>query len=206
MASKQIKSRQRVADHGEVFTADREVNAMIDLIGPEIENISTTVLEPAVGEGAFLISILRRRFRNISSLEISEYQRKLYALKALSTLYGIDIQQDNVDICRSKLNDIIVGFFVDNISETYIEAISTILKRNIQCGNSLTGYTNTGRSLMFSEWIFQADGTIYRQDYQYNELVLSGGECMRHCKRIKYTWMRDHSEEIPIVMRLVTSS
>ena len=60
---RQVKSRARVADHGEVFTADREVNAMLDLVKQDTERVDSRFLEPACGDGNFLAEILRRKLQ-----------------------------------------------------------------------------------------------------------------------------------------------
>ena len=69
----QIKSKQRVVDHGEVFTAKREVNAMVDLVEPLASSITATVLEPACGEGVFLVEILNRRLETLKAFGFSGY-------------------------------------------------------------------------------------------------------------------------------------
>ena len=98
----QIKSRQRVTEHGEVFTAEREVKAMCDLVKQETERIDSRFLEPACGTGNFLAEILARKL----SVVKSEYGRspleyEKYSLLAVSSLYGVDIMADNVETCRS---------------------------------------------------------------------------------------------------------
>ena len=96
--SGQVKSRQRVVDHGEVFTAEREVNAMLDLVKAETERIESRFLEPACGNGNFIAEVLRRKLVVVSSRyrrSPAEYQR--YAFVALSSVYGVDILEDNVE-------------------------------------------------------------------------------------------------------------
>ena len=100
----QIKSRQRVTEHGEVFTAEREVKAMCDLVKQETERIDSRFLEPACGTGNFLTEILARKL----SVVKSEYGRspleyEKYSLLAVSSLYGVDIMADNVETCRERL-------------------------------------------------------------------------------------------------------
>ena len=102
-----MKSKQRVADHGEVFTSDREVNAMLDLVKQETDRIDSRFLEPACGTGNFLTEILTRK------LEIVEkrYRRnqldfERYSIIAISSMYGVDILEDNIAECRERLFDI----------------------------------------------------------------------------------------------------
>ena len=78
----QVKSKKRVADHGEVFTAEREVNAMLDLVKQETERIDSRFLEPACGDGNFLTEVLKRklivvenRYRK-SQLEFERYSNQ----------------------------------------------------------------------------------------------------------------------------------
>lgn len=84
-------------DHGEVFTSEREVNAMLDLIKPETERIESRFLEPASGTGNFLIEVLHRKL-NVVETRYKKSQREYerYAVIAVSSLYGIDILEDNV--------------------------------------------------------------------------------------------------------------
>ena len=107
MSEKQVKSKQRVADHGEVFTAEREVKAMCDLVKPETERIDSRFLEPACGEGAFLTEILRRKLAVVKrqyGKSPADYEK--YSVIAITSLYGVDILEDNAEICRQKLFEI----------------------------------------------------------------------------------------------------
>ena len=107
MPEKQVKSKQRVADHGEVFTAEREVNAMLDLVKQETERIESRFLEPACGEGAFLTEILRRKLAVVKKrYGKSPFDYERYAVLAVSSIYGVDILADNAEVCRSNLFDI----------------------------------------------------------------------------------------------------
>ena len=111
MAKKQIKSKERVAEHGEVFTGEREVNAMLDLVKSETERIESRFLEPACGDGNFLAEILRRKLK--VALKASKYKGKLFtadyekkAILALCSIYGVELLQDNTETCRERLFDI----------------------------------------------------------------------------------------------------
>ena len=104
---KQVVSKKRVSDHGEVYTRKREVNAMLDLVKQETERIESRFLEPACGTGNFLSEILERKL-HIVELRYGknqlDYER--YAVLAISSIYGIDILEDNVLECRKRLFDI----------------------------------------------------------------------------------------------------
>jgi DNA modification methylase len=126
---KQIKSKKRVKDFAEVFTAEREVKAMCDLLPEEIwQNIESTFLEPACGNGNFLVEILSRKFSLCKNAE--------EGLKALKSVYGIDIQQDNVEEAKLRLHKLFVEFFPKASATTGLQAV-IILQRNIICGDSL---------------------------------------------------------------------
>lgn len=126
---KQIKSKNRVKEYAEVFTAEREVKAMCDLIPSETwENITSTFLEPACGTGNFLVEILSRKY--------SQCKTEKDGLKALASVVGIDIQQDNVEECRARLLRQYIERF-PNANELSVIMASGILKNNIICGNSL---------------------------------------------------------------------
>ena len=104
MAEKQVKSRQRVADHGEVFTAEREVRAMCDLVKSETERIESRFLEPACGNGNFLAEVLRRKLAVVKSRygkNPSDYER--YSVLSVTSIYGVDILADNAQECRERL-------------------------------------------------------------------------------------------------------
>ena len=122
---KQIKSKQRVAAHGEVFTAEREVNAMLDLVKQETERIDSRFLEPACGNGNFLAEIIRKKLQIVTHhYQTSQAEWELYALLAVSSIYGIDILQDNVAECRERLFEI--------INTKYTELYKKKLQRCVQ--------------------------------------------------------------------------
>lgn len=107
MAEQQVKSRQRVADHGEVFTAEREVKAMCDLVKQETERIESRFLEPACGNGNFLAEVLRRKLEVVKSRYWkSPFDYERYSVLAMTSLYGVDILKDNAEECRQRLFDI----------------------------------------------------------------------------------------------------
>lgn len=127
--SKQIKSKERVNKFAEVFTAEREVKAMCDLIPSEVwEDIDSRFLEPACGNGNFLVEIFERKLNRCESAE--------QGLNALRSIYGIDIQQDNVEESKQRLFDMFVKQFPKAPAITAIVA-AQILESNIICGDSL---------------------------------------------------------------------
>ena len=104
---KQVKSKQRVTDHGEVFTSEREVNAMLDLVKQETERIDSRFLEPACGDGNFLAEILRRKLAMVKRKyrkSPDDYEKN--AVLAATSIYGVDILQDNAEACRKRMFEI----------------------------------------------------------------------------------------------------
>jgi len=175
---KQFKSKQRVSDHGEVFTHEREVNAMLDLVKHETERIDSRFLEPACGEGIFLAEVLRRKLNVVESrYENSQIEFERNAFLAVSSLYGIDILQDNVELCRDNLYTIFVtqykNLFKNKINREYLESIRFVLYQNIIHGDALT-YQTCGlveKPITFSEWTLVFNNKVQRRDYQYKHLL-----------------------------------
>ena len=182
--TKQVKSKQRVAEHGEVFTAEREVKAMCDLVGQETERIDSRFLEPACGDGNFLAEILDRK---LQSSQMKRYRRSAYdwernSLLALGSLYGVDLLLDNCIVCRERLYKIWHTEYKkvckkECNDETRASA-KFILELNIVCGNALTlmcvdeNAQDSDEPIVFSEWSFpRNDAFIYRKDYTFDELV-----------------------------------
>lgn len=189
----QIKSKQRVADHGEVFTAKREVNAMVELVEPLASSITATVLEPACGEGVFLIEILNRRLETLKAFGFSGYWLQWQILRAVSSLYGVDIQADNVAITRQNLINTCRMWMIENgesITQGFAKALGEIVKQNIVAGDTLAAKTITGRQLAFSEWTFEKNGAISRMEYPYEELIASGGASSKKHRKYSYHWMK----------------
>lgn len=173
---RQVKSRQRVADHGEVFTAQREVNAMLDLVKSETERIDSRFLEPACGDGNFLDEILRRKLAVVRSRygqSALDYEK--YAVLAVSSLYGVDILEDNVADCRARLFkrwDAAYAAVCGNaVHEGCREAVRFILRRNILCGDALTLLTADGEPIIFSEWSLATGSLMKRRDFRLDVLM-----------------------------------
>jgi len=176
----QVKCKTRVADHGEVFTADREVNAMLDLVKQETERIDSRFLEPACGTGNFLVEILSRKLeivKNRYKRNQIEYER--YAVIAISSIYGIDLLEDNVEECQNRLFDIFSEqystLYKNNCSDECRNSIRFILKRNILRGDALTLKTvgNGDEPIIFSEWSAMNGSMVKRRDYTLANLMES---------------------------------
>ena len=143
--NKQVKSKQRVTDHGEVFTNEREVNAMLDLVKQETERIDSRFLEPACGNGNFLAEVLRRKLAVVDSrYSKSQVEWERYSVIAVSSIYGVDILEDNAQECRDRL----LGIYTDWYSKVFkqvknecIRSVRFLLSRNILWGDALD-FTN----------------------------------------------------------------
>lgn len=179
---KQIKSRQRVADHGEVYTAEREVKAMCDLVSDECSRIDSRFLEPACGNGNFLAEILTRKLSVVKrkyKKSVIDYEKN--SLLAVSSLYGVDILADNVAACRERLFKLwhkeYKAVSKAAYSEDTAKSIRFVLSKNIVCGNALTlmcvddDGRDTAEPIVFSEWAFIMGGNIQRQDFTFAELL-----------------------------------
>ncbi len=179
---KQIKSRQRVADHGEVYTAEREVKAMCDLVSDECNRIDSRFLEPACGDGNFLAEILSRKLAAVKKKykkSVIDYEKN--ALLAVSSIYGVDILADNVAACRERLFKMWRKEYKSVMKTAYSEdtekSIRFILSKNIVCGNALTlmcvdeNGIDTNAPIIFSEWAFIMGSNMQRQDFTFSELL-----------------------------------
>lgn len=176
---KQIKSKIRVRDQGEVFTAEREVNAMLDLVMHETERIDSRFLEPTCGNGNFLAPILERKLtlveKNYKKSQI-EYERNV--LIAIGSLYGVDIMKDNVQECRKRLYMMFESAYMNIYKKKARTSIclsaKIILKRNILCGDALSLRTTDDEAIpiIFSQWSRPFnDSRIKRHDYDFQEIV-----------------------------------
>ena len=182
-AKEQVKSKKRVADHGEVFTAEREVQAMCDLVKQETERIDSRFLEPACGDGNFLAEILKRKLAIVKSkYRRSSYDWERNSLLALGSIYGVDILADNALVCRERLYSIWEKEYKSvckkECNDDTKASAKFILQKNIVCGNALTlncvdeQQQDTTEPIVFSEWTFPFnDARIQRKDYTFAELV-----------------------------------
>lgn len=174
--SAQIKSKSRVRDKGEVFTNPREVNAMLDLVKQETERIDSRFLEPACGNGNFLIEILRRKLEVVKArYKKSQWEYEKNALIAVMSIYGVDIMQDNIDECIKRLlnlfEDYYKSLFKKQIKTEYLEIVEFVLTKNILCGDALTMKTNEDQPIVFAEWSFVKGSLVQRRDFSYEQLL-----------------------------------
>jgi hypothetical protein len=173
---KQVKSKKRVTDHGEVFTNEREVNAMLDLVKHETERIDSRFLEPACGNGNFLAEVLRRKLAVVDArYSKSQVEWERYSIIAVSSIYGVDILEDNAQECRDRLLGIYTDWYSNvfkQIKNECIHSVRFLLSRNILWGDALD-FTNpeTKQPIIFSEWSAVNGSMLKRRDYMFKFLV-----------------------------------
>ena len=174
----QIVSKKRVADHGEVFTSQREVNAMLDLVKHETQRIDSRFLEPACGTGNFLAEILSRKLGVVEGRYWqSPVELERYTLLAVTSIYGIDLLLDNVTECRRRLLDIVKTKFPGQFSEELAASIQFVLRRNIIHGDALSLKTagDQPHPIVFSEWSLVDGSMVKRRDFEFHELLSFAG-------------------------------
>ena len=171
---KQVKSKQRVADHGEVFTPAWMVEAMLDLVKDETERIDSRFLESACGSGNFLVRILQRK---LAAVELKfgkfDFEKRHYALLALMCAYGIEILADNIAECRANMLEILADYLGLQGSDELYRAASYVLSQNLVHGDALKMRTNDDQPITFSEWGYLGKGKFQRRDFRLLDLVMS---------------------------------
>jgi hypothetical protein len=191
-----VKSKQRVADHGEVFTPAWMVEAMLDLVKDETERIDSRFLEPACGSGNFLVQILRRK---LAAVEVkygkSDFERRHYALLALMCIYGIELLPDNIAECRANLLEIFAEYLSLAPSDDLYRAAFYVLSQNLVHGDALTMRTRTEgckrckpsdnhgdapvmsehtcQPIIFAEWGYLGKGRFQRRNFLFDSLTKS---------------------------------
>jgi hypothetical protein len=167
-----IKSKKRVADHGEVFTPPWMVEAMLDIVKGETERIDSRFLEPACGSGNFLVRVLQRK---LGAVELkfgkSEFEKRHYSLLALMCIYGIELLADNIAECRANLLEIFADYLNLNESDDLYRAASYVLPQNLVNGDALTMRTHDGQPIAFAEWGYLGKGKFQRRDFRFDVLT-----------------------------------
>jgi hypothetical protein len=169
-----VRSKQRVADHGEVFTPAWLVEAMLDLVKEETERIDSRFLEPACGSGNFLVEVLRRK---LASVELrfgrSDFEKRHYALLGLMCTYGIELLDDNIAECRGNLLEIFAAYLNLDESDDLFRAAAYVLSQNLVHGDALTMRTHLGEPIAFAEWGYLGKGKFQRRDFRLDVLTQS---------------------------------
>jgi hypothetical protein len=169
-----VKSKQRVADHGEVFTPAWMVEAMLDLVKGETERIDSRFLEPACGDGNFLAPVLRRK---LAAVELkygkSEFERRNFALLALMCIYGIELLSDNIRECRANLLEVFSDYLNLKPSDDLYRAASYVLSQNLVHGDAMKMLAWDGSPITFAEWGYLWNGRFQRRDFSLKSLTQS---------------------------------
>jgi len=169
-----VKSKQRVADHGEVFTPAWMVEAMLDLVKGETERIDSRFLEPACGDGNFLVQILRRK---LAAVELKygrcDFERRHYALLALMCVYGIELLPDNIAGCRENLLEIFAEYLNLDPADDLYRAASYVLSQNLIHGDAMKMRAADGSPILFAEWGYLGKGSFQRRDFRLDSLTLA---------------------------------
>lgn len=174
MKESQIKSKERVADHGEVFTPEWMVEAMLDLVKDETERIDSRFLEPACGDGNFLVQVLRRKLAAVElKYSKSNFERRHYALLAIMCIYGIELLKDNIADCRANLLEIFADYLKLDESDELYQAASYVLSQNLVYGDALKMRTHDDQAITFAEWGYLGKGKFQRRDFRLDSLTLS---------------------------------
>jgi hypothetical protein len=167
-----IKSKKRVADHGEVFTPSWLVEQMLDLVRDETERIDSRFLEPACGSGNFLVPILQRK---LAAVELkfgrSDFERRHYALLALMCCYGIELLEDNIAECRSNMLHVFDEYLTLNESDELYQAANVVLSLNLVHGDAMTMKDMAGQPISVVEWGYLGKGKFQRRDFRLDVLT-----------------------------------
>ena len=169
-----VKSKQRVADHGEVFTPSWMVEDMLNLVKGETERIDSRFLEPACGDGNFLVEILKRKLASVEhKYGNSEFERRHFALFALMCLYAIELLSDNISDCRAKLLSIFTEYLkIDPANDVY-RAGFYVLSQNLVHGDAMKMRTQDDQAIIFAEWGYLGKGRYQRRDFRLDSLAQS---------------------------------
>lgn len=173
-----VKSKQRVADHGEVFTPAWMVEAMLDLVKDETERIDSRFLEPACGSGNFIVQILKRKLAVVElKFSKSDFERQHYALYGLMCIYGIELLVDNIAECRANVLDVFADYLNLNETDDPYLAATHVLSTNLVHGDALTMRAVDGQPvkdrqpITFAEWGYLGKGKFQRRDFRFDVLT-----------------------------------
>jgi hypothetical protein len=169
-----VRSKRRVADHGEVFTPPWMVEAMLDLVKGETERIDSRFLEPACGSGNFLVQVMRRKLAVVDlKYGRSEFEKRHYALLGAMCIYGIELLADNIAECRANLLEIVAEYLELNEGDDLFRAAYHVLGVNLVHGDALEMQTHDGSPITFAEWGYLGRGKFQRRDFRLDTLTYS---------------------------------
>jgi hypothetical protein len=167
-----VKSRKRVADHGEVFTPSWMVEDMLNLVKNESERIDSRFLEPACGSGNFLVPVLQRKLGTVElKYGKDDFEKRHQALFGLMCIYGIELLQDNAEECRVNLVEVFDDYLGSNVASDWHDAARAVVHANIIEGDALEMSTSGGEPIVFPEWAYLTKGKFSRRDFSYANLT-----------------------------------
>jgi len=167
-----VKSKQRVADHGEVFTPAWMVEAMLDQVKDETERIDSRFLEPACGSGNFIVQILKRKLAVVElKFSKSDFERQHYALYGLMCIYGIELLVDNIAECRANVLEVFADYLKLDEADDLYRAATHVLSTNLVHGDALTMRATDGQPITFAEWGYLGKGKFQRRDFRFDVLT-----------------------------------
>jgi hypothetical protein len=167
-----VKSKQRVADHGEVFTPEWIIDSMLNLVKAESERIDSRFLEPACGSGNFLVQVLRRKLDGVEvKYGTSAFEKRHYALLGLMCIYGIELLRDNVVECRDNMLEILSDYLEVKVPDDLYRASSFVISQNIVHGDAQTMLSHDGQPITFAEWGYLGKGKFQRRDFRFDTLT-----------------------------------
>jgi hypothetical protein len=168
-----VRSKQRVSDHGEVFTPAWMVDAMLDLVRNESERIDSRFLEPACGSGNFLVQVLKRKLATVhKTYGQNSFERNHHAILGLMCIYGIELLDDNAEECRSNLLEVFSDFLGKSVDDVWRMAAQVVVRDNIIQGDAISMTTSSGEPIIFPEWAYLSKGKFSRRDFSYDSLTL----------------------------------
>jgi hypothetical protein len=173
-----IKSKKRVADHGEVFTPSWLVEKMLELVKGETERIDSRFLEPACGSGTFLVPILQRKLAAVEfKYGKSDFEKRHFALLALTCCYGIELLADNIAECRSNMLEVFGDYLGLGEDDEIYRAAFHVLSLNLIHGDAMTMRRHDGEPIRVVEWAYLGRGKFKRRDFRLD--VLTGASSFR---------------------------
>lgn len=172
-----MKSKERVKKVAEVFTPGWCVRNMLDMVaenGGAFKNINETFLEPACGDGNFIIQIIERKMHIIDELLPTKEQYKMLTIQAVSKIYGVDIMPDNVQECKERVMRSLRKKYLKKYNEKMPEAheknLMFVLDNNIVLGNFLTTLTNDNKPVVIRDYQYNGDKVVI-SDFYLSDII-----------------------------------
>lgn len=112
---RRVRSKARATDHGEVFTGEREINDILDLVKQEFRWIGSHFLEPSFRTSNFLVENLRRKLASIEErYSENRIASEFHVLATVSSIYMALIYRKRMSrrLLRILLSRYILPFFV----------------------------------------------------------------------------------------------